>query len=540
MTAGDVSTGYTRPVAGSTGAHQVTKAVTTPASGAAKTDTFTYDAAGNTLTRALAGQSKQTLTWDAEGRLASLTAGTTNHSYTYTADGDRLVRREANTTTVYLPGGGEITRTGSTTSAIRYYAFNGNVVASRTTTGAAGVTTVVGNSQHTPQLAINNGSNTPVRRHHDPYGNPRDKTPVTWVGDHGFLDKPTDSTGLTHIGARYYDPGLGQFISPDPLLFTEVPQQFHPYNYAHANPTTLTDPTGLAAMSFSIGGGGGRSYFNFRSFFRSVITRTFYRPPAPVFRWRPQASSASSRPAVSSWGASSYGRSSYSSYGQAAYVPSRSLSGSYRPAVVRPAQAVAQPSSIMTALHTGLDALGQVPGAGEVADGTNAVLYAIQGDWRNAAMSAAAMIPFIGNAATGARLAKNVARGAKEVSEAVAKWSGKNTNSRTVYRGLAASDDPSVGLVARAPNNSGVTPISHVAGKIQSPWISTSKSADVATSMYGQHGVVAIDLNKVTSEVVDISGGFPNGGRMSNWAKAHQEVLIRGSVPPEAITRYLP
>ncbi|MFT3943645.1 MAG: hypothetical protein QM705_07455 [Ancrocorticia sp.] len=212
-TTGDTSTSYTRPPAGSTGAHQLTKATTTAPTGTTTTNSYTYDAAGNTLTRALAGQSKQTLTWDGEGRLASLTAGTTKHSYTYTADGARLVRREAGTTTVYLPGGQEITRTGSTTSAIRYYAFNGTVVASRTTTGAAGVTTIVGNSQHTPQLAVNNATNTPTRRHHDPYGNPRDKNPVTWVGDHGFLDKPTDSTGLTHIGARYYDPTIGQFIS---------------------------------------------------------------------------------------------------------------------------------------------------------------------------------------------------------------------------------------------------------------------------------------------------------------------------------------
>ncbi len=69
---------------------------------------------------------------------------------------------------------------------------------------------------------------------------------------------------MTHIGARYYDPGLGQFISPDPLLFTEVPQQFHPYNYANANPTTLTDPTGLSVFSGMMGGGGLLASFGLR------------------------------------------------------------------------------------------------------------------------------------------------------------------------------------------------------------------------------------------------------------------------------------
>ena len=109
------------------------------------------------------------------------------------------------------------------------------------------------------------------------------------------------------------------------------------------------------------------------------------------------------------------------------------------------------------------------------------------------------------------------------------------TGPNLVYRGLAAGENPAAGLVARAPNATGVSPVSHVAGKVRSPWISTTKSLQVARSKYGQNGVVAIDMNRVSSEVVDISGGIVRGGRMSSWAKADQEVLIRGSVPPEAI-----
>jgi hypothetical protein len=47
--------------------------------------------------------------------------------------------------------------------------------------------------------------------------------------------------------------------------------------------------------------------------------------------------------------------------------------------------------------------------------------------------------------------------------------------------------------------------------------------------------VVAIDLNKVSTEVLDLSGGIANGGRMSSWAIADQEVLIRNLVPADAI-----
>ncbi|PJI95198.1 RHS repeat-associated protein [Luteimicrobium subarcticum] len=66
----------------------------------------------------------------------------------------------------------------------------------------------------------------------------------TFPGDHGFLDKPTDATGLTQVGARYYDPAVGRFVSVDPIMNLGDPQQWAAYSYANNNPTTWTDPTG--------------------------------------------------------------------------------------------------------------------------------------------------------------------------------------------------------------------------------------------------------------------------------------------------------
>ncbi len=92
------------------------------------------------------------------------------------------------------------------------------------------------------------------------------------------------------------------------------------------------------------------------------------------------------------------------------------------------------------------------------------------------------------------------------------------------------------GLTARVPG-AGNSPISHVAGKRDTQWISTTKDMDTAMEKYGQHGVVRIDLTKAGSEVLDVSSGFPQGGRMSNWARRDQEVLIRDSISPDAIVR---
>jgi len=72
-------------------------------------------------------------------------------------------------------------------------------------------------------------------------------------------------------------------------------------------------------------------------------------------------------------------------------------------------------------IHTGLDVIGLIPVAGELADGANALIYLAEGDTVNAAISAAAMVPGAGMAATGAKIGKKaagaVAEGAAKKAE---------------------------------------------------------------------------------------------------------------------------
>jgi hypothetical protein len=107
-----------------------------------------------------------------------------------------------------------------------------------------------------------------------------------------------------------------------------------------------------------------------------------------------------------------------------------------------------------------------------------------------------------------------------------------------VYRGLAVGEDATLGLLARAPG-AGNSVVSHVGGQRASQWISTTKSLDIARAQWGQNGVVAIDLSKVTTPVMDLSGGIPGMSpnyMLSRWAAKMQEVLILDEVPASAIT----
>tara|TARA_R100001039_G_C1837898_1_gene99716 strand:- start:773 stop:1789 length:1017 start_codon:yes stop_codon:yes gene_type:complete len=78
---------------------------------------------------------------------------------------------------------------------------------------------------------------------------PREKTHHRFTGK--YLD---DATGLYYYGARYYDPTLGRFISPDPLYLSDPERCVGNtigctlFAYANNNPMSFIDPTGLEGI----------------------------------------------------------------------------------------------------------------------------------------------------------------------------------------------------------------------------------------------------------------------------------------------------
>ena len=63
--------------------------------------------------------------------------------------------------------------------------------------------------------------------------------------DHRFTGQKQDSTGLYYYSARYYDPSIGQFVSPDTIVPDPgLVADYNRYAYARGNPLKYTDPTG--------------------------------------------------------------------------------------------------------------------------------------------------------------------------------------------------------------------------------------------------------------------------------------------------------
>jgi RHS repeat-associated protein len=246
---GAATTAYTRPTPGTAQPHPITGTSTKDSTGTTiATAAYSYDASGNTTSRPGLGGT-QTLSWDVEGHLTgTMQGGTPIDDSIYDTGGNRLVRHDANGTTLYLPDGVELHHApgSGTITQTRYYTFNGQTIATRT---SAGVTWLIADPQGTATSTIAATATQPVaHRRQTPYGAVRTSSGAWPTSmDKGFVGGTQDPTGTTHLGARDYDPTLGQFLSADPLLNTGDPQQINGYSYAGNDPVSASDPTGLIA-----------------------------------------------------------------------------------------------------------------------------------------------------------------------------------------------------------------------------------------------------------------------------------------------------
>ena len=100
---------------------------------------------------------------------------------------------------------------------------------------------------------------------HDPYG---ERRKPDWTGQltkteieallaahgervsRGFTrHEHLDRTGLIHMNGRMYDPRLGRFLSPDPIVGDPTSSRsWNLYSYARNNPLSYVDPTGQTAQ----------------------------------------------------------------------------------------------------------------------------------------------------------------------------------------------------------------------------------------------------------------------------------------------------
>ncbi|WP_189155653.1 polymorphic toxin-type HINT domain-containing protein [Lentzea pudingi] len=242
--AGDTTNTFTYPAAGAAQPHTVSKVDTAGPNGTSQ-DTFGYDASGNTTSRRISGDT-QTLEYDVEGRVSKVrNADGKESTYLYDADGNRLIAREPSAKTLYVFGQEIRLETGATTpSWTRFYSHNGHTVAQRNS--ISGVKWLLSDHQGTEIAAVTQRNLTVASRRQTPFGETRGSAATPW-NTQGFVGGTREESGLTRVGARMYDSGSGRFLSADPIIDNNDPQQLNGYAYSNNSPVTFSDPTGLLA-----------------------------------------------------------------------------------------------------------------------------------------------------------------------------------------------------------------------------------------------------------------------------------------------------
>lgn len=214
-------------------------------SAAADPASFTHDANGN-LTSRTEGGVEWAYAYDSRDQLREVRRdGTIVEAYQYDAQGRRVRKTGADGIVRYAWDGDRIVaETDDFGNTIARYRYSGaRIVSVEHITEGTGI--YVLDALGSPVGLVRADGTLAARYGLDAWGVLRAEegaypNPFRFTG-HQF----DEATGLYYAKARYYDPGLGTFLTEDPHAGSPtVPPSLHHYSYAYQNPTVFHDPTG--------------------------------------------------------------------------------------------------------------------------------------------------------------------------------------------------------------------------------------------------------------------------------------------------------
>lgn len=187
-----------------------------------------------------------------------LSEGDKTYTLTYNGENSRVksqfVQNGSTVFTKYYCGPYEEIQKGGTTRKNYYIYGDGQIVAVYTEgTSDAGMYYFHNDHLGSPWLITNASGNEVQRLNFNAWGLRRDAT--NWDNysdlpemkfDRGFTGhEHLEMFGLINMNARLYDPVLGRFLSPDPVIqIPEFTQSYNGYSYALNNPLSYKDPNG--------------------------------------------------------------------------------------------------------------------------------------------------------------------------------------------------------------------------------------------------------------------------------------------------------
>ena len=197
--------------------------------------TLSYDLNGN-----LESDGTNTYTWDARGRLASISGPNSTATFQYDALGRRISKTVNGVTTAFLYDGFKVVQEQSV-SLGNANLLNGGIdeVFARHDAGGSWspLRDVLGS-----YISLSDSAGTLTGEYaYEPFGDFAANSTANSTNSTHYTGRENDGTGLQFNRARYYSPALQRFISEDPI---GMRGGLNLYAYAGNNPLGFSDPFG--------------------------------------------------------------------------------------------------------------------------------------------------------------------------------------------------------------------------------------------------------------------------------------------------------
>jgi len=210
---------------------------------------YTYDTNGNTTTDGLRGV---TVAYNILNLPKTVSKGNDNISYIYSAAGEKLAKKMTNNTYQYYAGN----MVYRNDKSLNYLLFDEGLV-TKTSSVYSYEYHLKDHLGNTRVAFQPNGSTTTTTQVAEYYPFGSSYLPISPAGTNKYLyngkEKQDDLLSNTALdwydyGARFYDPTIGRWHTPDPLgQFTS------PYNYGGNNPVNNIDPSGMYTYNWKTG-----------------------------------------------------------------------------------------------------------------------------------------------------------------------------------------------------------------------------------------------------------------------------------------------
>lgn len=257
-----------------------------------------------------------------------------------------------------------------------------------------------------------------VQYTYDAYGNTTVNTGSPLNNPYQYNAEYTDSsTGNQYLRARYYDPASGRFLTKDTYLGeTNDPLSRNLYAYTRNNPVNLVDPSGhLFGLIIGIIAVGSAIYGGYKAVKSHNEQSAQIRNQQQSYERRASRvqENVTTKPTNLKAPTSPNQKGTFSYYNArdkkvvtftdaAAYFEYKKLCDDLDKL---------DKNLALSITHNALDAIGVIPGVGEVADAINGTIYLAEGDYLNAGLSFVSCIPVAGDAAGKGGKAANQALG---------------------------------------------------------------------------------------------------------------------------------